>query len=382
MFSGNLRQREEYIKARKKVNRTNKRRIEMMIAKEVSSNPKSFWNYVKSKMKVRTSKADIRETGGCLVTEDGRKAEILNEFFKKAFTVEDKTSFPQISHKYKLNTKFREIEFDKYQVEKHLRTLKPSKSPGEDNISNDILRNVAKSIAIPLTILFNKSMKEETVRLDWKKANVIPIYKKGDRHLAALLLFHVKCKVMESIIKKKMADHLEINNLLSDRQYGFRSRRSCTLQLLEVADQWSRALDYGKPIDSIYLDLRKAFDSVPHDKLIQKLKATGIMGNILNWLKDFLRNRIQRVSVNGEKSEWSDVISGVLQGSVIGPIMFLIHINDLPDGIKSHMGLFADDAKLYAEIENKEQAEIMQDDLERLNTWSNKWQLEFNIRKC
>ena len=88
------------------------------------------------------------------------------------------------------------------------------------------------------------------------------------------------------------------------------------------------------------------------------------------------------MSVNGEKSEWSDVISGVPQGSVIGPIMFLIYINDLPDGIKSHMGLFADDTKLYAEIENKEQAEIMQDDLERLNTWSNKWQLEFNIRKC
>ena len=290
----------------------NKRRIEMMIAKEVSSNPKSFWNYVKSKTKVRTSTADIRETGGCLVTEDGRKAEILNEFFKKAFTVEDKTSFPQIRHKYKLNTTFREIEFDKYQVEKHLRTLKPSKSPGEDNISNDILRNVAKSIATPLTILFNKSMNEETVPLDWKKANVIPIYKKRDRHLAEnyrlVSLISVPCKVMESIIKEKMVDHLEINNLSNDRQYGFRSRRSCTLQLLEVADQWSRALDYGKPIDSIYLDFRKAFDSVPHDKLIQKLKATGIMGNILNWLKDFLRNRIQRVSVNGEKSEWSDVI--------------------------------------------------------------------------
>ena len=120
VFSGNLRQKEEYIKARKKVNsliRRNKRRMEMMIAKEVSSNPKSFWNYVKSKTKVRTSIADIRETGGCLVTEDGRKAEILNEFFKKAFTIEDKTSFPQISHKYKLNTTFREIEFDKYQVE-------------------------------------------------------------------------------------------------------------------------------------------------------------------------------------------------------------------------------------------------------------------------
>ena len=140
--------------------------------------------------------------------------------------------------------------------------------------------------------------------------------------------------------------HCIDNNIFSDSQYGFRNRRGCTLQLLKVLDDWTKAIDNGLPVDTLYLDLQKAFDSVPHQRLILKLERLGITGNLSRWIKNFLSERKQRVVLNGISSDWTDVISGVPQGSVLGPILFILYVNDLPDKVKSYCKIFADDTKL------------------------------------
>lgn len=174
--------------------------------------------------------------------------------------------------------------------------------------------------------------------------------------------------------------HCIDNKIFTDSQFGFRDRRGCILQLLEVFDDWTLALDKGFSVDTIYLDFQKAFDSVPYNRLLVKLEAYGVTGNILKWIKNFLSDRQQRVMINGIASEWTEVTSGVPQGSVLGPLLFILYINDLPDIVKTHCKLFADDAKIYKEINNIEDFEDIQCDLYKLCQWTAKWLL-FSTQK-
>ena len=154
---------------------------------------------------------------------------------------------------------------------------------------------------------------------------------------------------MERLIKNKIMELLERYELLSKHQHGFRSKRSCLTQLLEYFQEIHDAIDADHPVDAIYLDCKKAFDTVPHKRLLSKLRAYGISGKILKWIENFLSNRSQRVVVKGVLSDSLPVFSGVPQGSVLSPVIFLIYINDLLDGIQSSGKLFADDSKLFQE---------------------------------
>ena len=160
------------------------------------------------------------------------------------------------------------------------------------------------------------------------------------------------------------------------------SGRSCVTQLLEVLDRWTEELDNKNKVDAIYLDFRKAFDIVPHQRLIKKLYAYGIRGEVIIWIEEFLKDRQQRVVLNGETSEWTNVTSGIPQGSVLGPVLFLLYINDLPDMVKNIVKLFADDTKLYARVNTEYQRSSLQTDINNLVKWSETWQLQFNSSKC
>ena len=159
---------------------------------------------------------------------------------------------------------------------------------------------------------------------------------------------------------------------------------SCVTQLLHVLEEWSKALDSQQSIDVIYLDFRKAFDTVAHARLANKLYAYGIRGNLLNWINSFLKDRKQKVIINGEESAWADVLSGIPQGSVLGPALFLIFINDLPDSIANFVKIFADDTKVYSTISTISDSDCnkLQGDLIQSSDWSDIWELRFNAKKC
>jgi len=165
--------------------------------------------------------------------------------------------------------------------------------------------------------------------------------------------------------------YLDSNKALFEEQHGFRSGRSCLTILLETLENWTKALDEGYGLDVVYLNYRKAFDSVPHRRLIEKLRSIGINGNLLEWLNSFLTSRTIRVGIRGTFLELMKVLSGVPQGSVLGPLLFLLYVNELPKCIKCDMKMYADDTKLWCKITKYEDSCILQDDLDKLKTWSN-----------
>ena len=215
---------------------------------------------------------------------------------------------------------------------------------------------------------------------------IAPIFKKGRRDLPSnyrpVSLTCIACKILEGIIKEDIMDHLQEEGLISTRQHGFMAGRSCLTNLLDAMEDWTRAVDQKLAVDVVYLDFRKAFDTVPHRRLVHKLRAYGIRGNLLAWITDFLNQRTMRVMVRGHVSNWADVTSGVPQGSVLGPLLFILYVNDIPEIIASPVSLFADDTKLWRNQVTATDGEILQRDLDKLDEWSAKWLMGFNVDKC
>ena len=228
-------------------------------------------------------------------------------------------------------------------------------------------------------------MAEGRVPKDWRQANITALYKKGDKkqpsNYRPVSLTSIICKVMEQFIREAIMDHMMINNLICKEQHGFVKGKNCITNLLETIDDWTKSMEIGNSVDAVYLDFKKAFDKVPHKRLVMKLKMYGIDDKIVNWVADFLRDRTQRVMVNGEASSWKKVTSGIPQGSVLGPSLFVIYINDLPESIQSKYRIFADDTKVYSEGEGGGNVKL-QRDIDALQEWSDRWQIQFNVDKC
>ena len=247
------------------------------------------------------------------------------------------------------------------------------------------MKNVADEIVDVVVMLFDESLAKTEVPSDWLKAIIAVIFKKGKKSLVGnyrpVSLTCILCKCMEKLIRDHIVEHMRENNLFSRKQYGFLSGRSVTLQLLYALEKWTDALDKGEEVDCIYTDFMKAFDRVPHQRLLAKLKSYGISENICSWVEMFLKDRTQKVVINGVESEWENVKSGVPQGSVLGPVLFLLFINDLPEEVVSELLLYADDAKIFRIIRCDEDREQLQQDLHAMSIWSDIWLLSFHPDK-
>ena len=173
-----------------------------------------------------------------------------------------------------------------------------------------------------------------------------------------------------------------VNKLFSTQQFGFIKGRCTVLQLLNVTDSWTKVLDRGESVDVVYLDFTKAFDTVPHKRLLGKLISYGIEYYTVRWTQAFLSDRGQQVNVNGTNSEWANITSGIPQGSVLGPILFVLYINDLPDNIVSNVYMFADDTKVFKTITSPNNQHTLENDLDYLTSWSSKWLLRIHPDKC
>ena len=217
-------------------------------------------------------------------------------------------------------------------------------------------------------------MTKSAVPHDWRNANVTPLFKEGKRTIPQnyrpVSLTSQVSKLMESIIRDCIIEHLKEHKLVKGSQHGFVSGKSCLTNLLLFLEEVTQYIDKGYPVDVIYLDFAKAFDKVPHQRLLLKMKAHGITGDVCNWIEAWLKNRQQRVVVNGCKSSWTPVLSGVPQGSVLGPTLFVIYINDIEDSIASRVLKFADDTKLIKKVATTEEAFTLQDDLHKMFEWS------------
>ena len=266
-----------------------------------------------------------------------------------------------------------------------LKRLRVVKSAGPDELSPRFLHIVGEYLSYPLMVIFNKTLKDGKVPDDWKSSNIAPIFKNGKRGLPEnyrpVSLTSQVSKMFESIIRDRIVYHLESQCLLRDSQHGFRKGKSCLTNLLTFLDRVTGSVDEGDAVDVVFLDLAKAFDKVPHQRLIKKLKIHGIEGDLLNWIVSWLTDRKQRVCFNGHLSRWRRVTSGVPQGSVLGPILFLIYINDLDGGIVNWILKFADDTKVFAKTRSADDASSLQRDLDRLIQWAREWQMMFNVKK-
>ena len=187
---------------------------------------------------------------------------------------------------------------------------------------------------------------------------------------------------MEKFIVNAITNHLFRNHLISENQHGFLMGRSTVTQLLETLAIWTAELDKGNNMNILYCDFKKAFDTVPHKRLLEKIKSYGIKGEVLSWITDFLAERKQRVCVNGKLSEWKNVTSGVPQGSVLGPLLFVIYINDLEDSVNCGVKLYADDTKIFAVVNNDIESKDFQKQIDSLTRWSETWKLHFHPDKC
>ena len=377
----------KYKEAEKECTRTvrnARKRFEKRLANK--NDKRRFSSYVKSRTANKETVGPLK-IDGIMVHDDSVICEELNTFFSSVFTREDVSYMPNFENVHNGST-IENLHITPDMITKEVAKLSSSSSCGPGGYTNRFLKDFCHVLANPLSMVFNELLTTNTVPDSWKLAHVIPIFKKGSKgdpgNYRPVSLTCVVGKLFERLIKRVICEHLEVNNLLSNAQHGFREGRSCTTNLLEFFENVTRAVDSGSPYDVIYYDFSKAFDKVPRERLLLKLSAYGIRGKLLNWIRNWLTGRYQATSLNGKLSAWLEVLSGVPQGSVLGPILFIIFINDIyncADGINC-IKIFADDAKMGNKVDTTEGQISLQRCIDKMYEWSTEWQMEFNAKKC
>ena len=344
---------------------------------------KKFWSHVKSKSK----SSRIPETvyyGNRFRRDCTDQAALFNDYFSHQFS--DPSDY-DVNIEYDHNCRFKDLRFHVLDVFLILKSTNSSKAAGPDGMHGLLLKNAASSLAKPLTMLFNRSYASGHIPDEWKLASVVPVHKKGDKgsveNYRPISLTCLFMKVFERCIKTKLLAECEQH--LDSRQHGFMNGKSCTTQMVPFTDNLALALNNKSRVDIIYFDFAKAFDTVSHDLILHKLKYLyGVDGLMLRFIRSYLQGRQQQVVVGGSKSSTLPVHSGVPQGSILGPLLFVLFINDMFSSVSenSDIALYADDTKIWREITCFNDHSILQRDIDNLLKWSIENKMKFHPSKC
>ena len=323
---------------------------------------KKFWSYVKATSNSHRIPEVIKHKSRAS-SSDKVKADLFNEFFFDQFSEHSN---------YNIDIDFSDdggfdIDFSPLKVTEILSTLNPNKASGPNGIHGKLLKNCAISLSRPLSIIFNIIYNTGSIPSQWKQANIVPVFKKGDKKLVSnyrpISLTCLVSKVMERIIQQDMLIRTE--HLLKSSQHGFTLKKSCVTNLVEMTNSLTLSLNENTDIDVIYFDFSKAFDMVNHDLILDKLKHQyKIEGRLLRFMVDYLQGRTQNVVIGNSVSDGRDVLSGVPQGSILGPLLFILFINDMQEGISDNtsLSLYADDTKISRPITSEGECHVLQRD--------------------
>ena len=377
--SGSLedkRRLKEATKVKAKLIRHSQQRAINSIADDPAKSGKRFWTLVKQQ--ADSTGIPPLLNGGSYHTSNRAKAELLNDHFTSVFSPTEAqpagTKRPPLVFGHRISMA---------SVIEAVGRIPNGSSSGGYLLTNDIVKAGGVTLAAILADFFESCVRQSKIPTSWKSADIVPIPKAGDRsdksNWRPIALLHPVSKVFERIVYQKLYAH--VKNLLSPRQYGFRSGRSTEIQMAILVEKIFQAFNSGIQIDAVALDMAKAFDRVPHDRLLEKMTAMDIPDYLVWTIRDYLTERSQRTVVDGVASKTTRVPSGVPQGSVLGPLLFLIFINDLPACVTSDLDLFADDSIVYRAVQSPEDQEALQQDIERLSSWSVLNRLPFNASK-
>jgi hypothetical protein len=347
---------------------------------------KKWWKLSKSLLsnKFHSPVPDLIVNGNT-ISEPKDKAEAFNQFFvsQSCLINDDHAVVPLLG--VSMDT-LSTIVIDELEVFNILNNLDVSKACGFDNISNKILKLCAATIFKPFTRLINTSLSLGQYPTCWKMGNVIPLFKKNNRQCRSnyrpISLLVSLSKICEKVVFVRLYNFLDNKGYFYRFQSGFRSGDSTVMQLSYIVDKIYKALEKGREVRAVFLDISKAFDRVWHRGLLAKLKSLGVNGPMLIWFESYLSDRKQRVVIDGECSDWQNIQAGVPQGSVLGPLLFLIYINDIVNNISTECFLFADDSLLLDEVESPvDSARKLNCDLSSISTWADRWLVTMNAEK-
>ena len=378
--------RNEYCRCLKQAEHDYENKLSETLKDSTNLNPKMWWKVAKSFLGYNNdSSYPPIKTGDSVLFDDFSKAEAFNSFFLGHSNIDTSNATlpdPVRNHEQEISN----FDITAQDVIDQLKCIDTSKSTGPDNISPRMLKEAGESISYPLSRLFQLSLNTCTVPQSWKQANVLPLHKKNEKDIMnnyrPISLLSCVGKIFERLVFKQVFNFFRENNLITSFQSGFMPGDSTVNQLVQLYHIFCEALDMKKDVRIVFCDISKAFDRVWHEGLIYKLEAMGITGNLLSWFKNYLKDRQQRVIIQGKTSSWGDIKAGVPQGSILGPLLFLVYINDITNNISSNIRLFADDTTIFVTVDDAtEAAEVLNSDLRCISNWATRWLVTFSPPK-